>query len=77
VLPALALPSLGASLVYIAAFGAGTIVAMTGFASIIGAVTLRLPDGTLPQRAMMVAAATLAITVGTVWLTFAPELSNL
>jgi len=78
VLPALALPSLGASLVYIAAFGAGTIVAMTGFAAIIGTVTLRLPDGTLPQRAMMVVAATLAITVGTVWLTFgAPELSNL
>lgn len=69
VLPALALPSLTASLVYIAAFGAGTIVAMTGFAALVGIFTLRLPDGTLPQRAMMVGAAMLAITVGTVWLT--------
>jgi len=29
---------------------------------------VRLPHGALPQRAMMIAAATLAITVGAVWL---------
>ena len=67
-LPALALPSLTASLTYIAAFGVGTVVAMTGFAAAVGTATFRLPNGALPQRAMMVAAATLAITVGTVWL---------
>lgn len=68
VLPALALPSLGASLIYIAAFGAGTVVAMTAFAAAIGTASVRLPNGVLPQRAMMVAAATLAITVGSVWI---------
>ena len=68
VLPALALPSLSASLVYIAAFGAGTVMAMTAFAAAIGTASVRLPNGVLPQRAMMVAAATLAITVGSVWI---------
>jgi hypothetical protein len=68
VLPALALPSLTASLVYIAAFGTGTIVAMTAFAAAVGTATVRLPNGALPQRAMMVAAAALAIVVGSVWL---------
>jgi hypothetical protein len=68
VLPALALPSLTASLVYIAAFGAGTVVAMTGFAAAVGSATMRLPDGAIPQRAMMVTAAVLAMTVGAFWL---------
>jgi hypothetical protein len=68
VLPALALPSLTASLLYIAAFGAGTVAAMTGFAAAVGTAAIRLPHGALPQRAMMVAAATLAVTVGVVWI---------
>ena len=68
VLPALALPSLTASLIYIAAFGAGTVAAMTAFAAAVGTAAVRLPHGALPQRAMMVAAATLAVTVGAVWL---------
>jgi hypothetical protein len=68
VLPALALPSVVASLLYIAAFGVGTVAAMTAFAAAVGTAAVRLPDGMLPQRAMMVAAATLAIAVGSVWL---------
>jgi hypothetical protein len=68
VLPALALPSLSASLLYIAAFGIGTVAAMTGFAAAVGTAAVRLPDGVLPQRAMMVTAAVLAVAVGTVWL---------
>ena len=68
VLPALALPSMTASLTYIAAFGVGTVAAMTGFAAVVGIAAFRLPNGALPQRAMMVAAAVLAITVGAVWL---------
>jgi hypothetical protein len=68
VLPALALPSLTASLIYIAAFGVGTVAAMTGFAAAVGTATVRLPNGALPERGMMVAAATLAVTVGAVWL---------
>jgi hypothetical protein len=69
VLPALALPSLSASLIYIGAFGVGTVAAMTGFAAVVGTATARLPNGALPQRAMMITAAALAIAVGTVWLT--------
>lgn len=70
VLPALALPSLTASLLYIAAFGAGTILAMTAFAAAVGSGSLRVPTGAVAQRAMMVSAAALAIAVGTVWLAF-------
>ena len=68
VLPALALPTMSASLAYIAAFGVGTVVAMTGFAALIGMAAVKLPDGAIPQRAMMMTAAALAIAVGTVWL---------
>ncbi len=68
VLPALALPTLSASLAYIAAFGVGTVIAMTGFAAAIGTAAIRVPNGALPQRAMMMAAAVLAIAVGAVWL---------
>jgi hypothetical protein len=57
-----------ASMIYIAAFGAGTVAAMTGFAAAVGTAAVRLPNGVLPQRAMMVAAAALAISAGTVWL---------
>jgi hypothetical protein len=41
---------------------------MTGFAAAVGTATVKLPNGALPQRAMMVAAATLAVAVGAVWL---------
>ena len=68
VLPALALPSLGASLVYIAAFGVGTVAAMTAFAAAAGIGSVRLRPGAVAERAMMIAAATLAIAVGGVWL---------
>jgi hypothetical protein len=68
VLPALALPSMTASLTYIAAFGAGTVAAMTAFAAAVGTATVRLPNGALPQRTMMRSAAALAIAVGAVWL---------
>ena len=70
VLPALALPTMTASLVYIGAFGTGTVVAMTGFAAVIGTASRRY-DRPLPQRAMMMAAATVAIAVGGVWLVIA------
>ncbi len=67
VLPALALPSLTASLVYIGAFGTGTVLAMTLFAAAVGTAS-RLQPRALPQRAMMVTAATVAIAVGAVWI---------
>jgi hypothetical protein len=68
VLPALALPTAGASLLYIGAFGAGTVAAMTAFAAVIGSGSVRLRNGALAQRVMMAATATLAIVVGGVWL---------
>jgi hypothetical protein len=68
VLPALALPTTGASLIYIGAFGAGTVAAMTAFAAAIGFGTLRVRNGAGAHRAMMAAAATLAIVAGGVWL---------
>jgi hypothetical protein len=68
VLPALALPSLTASLVYIGAFGGGTVLAMTAFAAAVGAGSLRVRNGARAQRAMMVTAALLAIAIGGVWL---------
>ena len=63
VLPALALPTRGAALLYIAAFGAGSIAAMTGFGAAVGAA-----PGARAQRAFMLAAAALAFLVGGSWL---------
>jgi hypothetical protein len=63
VLPALALPSRAASLSYIAAFGAGSILAMTGFGAAVGAA-----PGPRTHRAFMFVASALAILVGSAWL---------
>jgi hypothetical protein len=68
VLPALALPSRSSALTYIGAFGIGTVCAMTIFAAVIGSAGTRLRPGTLAHRAMMLAAAALALTVGGWWL---------
>jgi hypothetical protein len=68
VLPALALPTRGAAIVYIAAFGVGTVVAMTAFAAAAGLAGTRARHSAAAQRAMMVAAALVAIIVGGVWL---------
>ena len=63
VLPALALPTRSASLAYIAAFGGGSIVAMTLFGAAIG-----LAPGPRTYRTFMLAAASMACAVGAVWL---------
>lgn len=68
VLPALALPTRSASLLYIAAFGVGTVAAMTAFAAVMGSAGNRASPGSFPQRAMMFSAAVLAIAVGGVWI---------
>ncbi len=68
VLPALALPTRAAALLYIGAFGVGTVAAMTAFAAAAGFAGARTRNGALAQRAMMVSAALLAIVVGSVWL---------
>jgi hypothetical protein len=68
VLPALALPTRGASLLYIGAFGAGTVAAMTAFAAAVGFAGLRVPLHAAAHRAMMLAASVAAIAVGGWWL---------
>jgi len=68
VLPALALPTRAAALMYIVAFGVGTVAAMTAFAAIVGSTGARRPHDLRLHRVMMTAAAALAIVVGGVWL---------
>lgn len=63
VLPALALPTLAAAFAYIAAFGAGSIVAMTGFGAALGAM-----PGARTHRALMLSAALMAFIVGGLWM---------
>jgi hypothetical protein len=63
VLPALALPTRAAALMYVAAFGAGSIVAMAGFGAALGAA-----PGPRAQRAFMLSSAALAFVVGGTWL---------
>ena len=67
VLPALALPTRGAALVYIGAFGIGTVAAMTAFAAAAGhAGSGAVSTGA--HRRMMQAGAGIAIAVGSVWM---------
>jgi ABC-type nickel/cobalt efflux system permease component RcnA len=69
VLPALALPSLTASFVYLAAFGIGSIGAMTGFSSIVGlaaGVASARTSGAYPL--FLGATSFAAIVVGIVWI---------
>jgi len=68
VLPALALPTRSAALLYICAFGVGTVVAMTTFAAFVGAIGLQLRHVDWAHRGMMLAASVLALMVGTWWL---------
>jgi hypothetical protein len=68
VLPALALPTPAAALVYITAFGAGTVLAMTAFAAVVGSAGVRLDYGTAGHRRLMMSAAVLALAVGGWWL---------
>jgi hypothetical protein len=68
VLPALALPTRASALVYISAFGAGTVLAMTAFAAIVGSAGVRLHHGTTGHRRLMMTSAVMALAVGGWWL---------
>lgn len=68
VLPALALPSREQTLLYIAAFGAGTVVAMTAFAAAVGVTSARAGHGRGTPRLLLRVTATAAIAVGGYWL---------
>jgi hypothetical protein len=68
VLPALALPSRTASLVYIGAFGAGTVAAMTIFTAVVGHASARYGVRAVPRRGLMLASSLGALAVGGFWL---------
>jgi hypothetical protein len=68
VLPALALPATSAAVLYIGAFGVGTVAAMTLFAAAVGSIAVRGVHGPRAYQAMMTTAALLAMVVGGVWL---------
>ena len=68
VLPALALPTRGAALAYVAAFGVGTIVTMSAFAALVGYAGTRAPRAHGAPRALLCTTAVAAIVVGGIWL---------
>lgn len=68
VLPALALPTRAAGITYVAAFGVGTVAAMTGFAALAGLIGGHAPGQSPMHRAMMAAASIAAIVTGALWL---------
>lgn len=68
VLPALALPGPVASLLYLAAFALGTIVAMGTFAALVGEGSARVAVGTARLRGLAVAAGLATMAVGLGWL---------
>jgi len=69
VVPALALPSRAASLSYLAGFGAGTVLAMTLFASLAGAATARFAlAGPRAWAGFLRGCGATSVAVGVFWL---------
>lgn len=68
VIPALALPTRTAAVTYLAAFGAGTVAAMTIFAAVVGGVAGPVQHHHRLHRALLAGSALLAIVVGGIWL---------
>jgi hypothetical protein len=66
IVPALALPSDAAAAGYLLCFGAGSVAAMGGFASVIGWIAGR--PGAGAQRALLGMCSTAAVLVGGFWL---------
>jgi hypothetical protein len=69
ILPALALPSLAASLSYVVGFGLGSVVAMAGFSTALGWLAGRVALRGLPAyRFALGSLSLLAVAVGGFWL---------
>ena len=69
VLPALAFPSKAEAVAYLVAFGAGTILAMASFSSVIGwAATKFAVERAKVYRGLLCGFSAAAIVVGSVWL---------
>ncbi len=72
--PALALPTRGEMLAYIAAYGVGTISAMAGFSTFLGWLTHRFDlAGNRAYRGLMFTCSLAAVGVGVFWLTAGGE----
>lgn len=70
-LPALALPSRGASLAYVTGFGLGAVAAMTAFSSAFGLVAARVTGrGLRAYQALLASFSAAAIVIGGYWLVF-------
>ena len=68
-LPALALPSKGASLAYVVGFGLGAVAAMTAFSSAFGLVAVRVTArGTRAYQALLASFSAASILIGGYWL---------
>lgn len=69
VLPALGFGTRSAAVAYVAAFGVGTVVAMTAFAALIGWITARFArGGTTFYRLLLYGFSIAAIAIGAYWL---------
>lgn len=70
-LPALALPSRGASLAYVVGFGLGAMAAMTAFSSAFGLVAARVTSrGLRAYQALLASFSLAAVVIGGYWLVF-------
>lgn len=70
-LPALALPSPGASFGYVAGFGLGAVAAMTAFSSAFGLVAARVTArGLRAYQALLASFSLAAVGIGGYWLVF-------
>jgi sulfite exporter TauE/SafE len=68
IIPALALPSNALAVIYLTAYGIGTVAAMMMFSSAIGSLTIRFANAARVQRGFMFACSGVAILVGCFWL---------
>ena len=69
VLPALAFPTTSQAVVYLGAYGAGTVLAMMGFSSAMGWVARAFSvRGVQAYRAVMLAVSLAAVAIGGYWL---------
>ncbi len=68
ILPALALPTRTDAITYVIAFGLGSIVAMTAFASLFALLSADTPKGRRRNQAIMIASGFFAILLGAFWI---------
>jgi ABC-type nickel/cobalt efflux system permease component RcnA len=69
VLPSLAFPTFSQALAYLLCFGAGTVLSMAAFSSVMGLLASRCAAGSAKiYRGLMTVCATTAIAVGCFWL---------